>query len=60
MADLITVSMGLDDLLAILVIAEVFAEHLEACEVRTDHGILPSDRVRGAISLLSRDRSEDA
>lgn len=41
------------DRAAILRIAEMLAQHLEAGEDKTDKVLLPSDSVRGAILTLS-------
>jgi hypothetical protein len=44
--------MTTEDRVALLIIAEVLAEHLEKSEDDKDKKLLPSDRVRGAINTL--------
>lgn len=57
-SDEIKVELTFPDLVAILAIDEVLAEHLESVEDKLDPGITPSDRVRGAIAVLTRDRHQ--
>lgn len=56
MGDLIKIELGVPDLVAIISLARILAEHLEQSENRRDADLLPSDQVRSVIALLSRDR----
>ena len=55
----IKIELGVPDLIALVALAELLAEHLEQSEDRRDTGLLPSDRARGIINTLTRDRSGD-
>ncbi len=50
--------MRTEDRVAILVIAEMLAQHLEAGENPKDNGVLASDSVRGAMHTLSNPPDE--